>query len=69
MKALSRILAIVVSASLAACGGGGGEMVARIGSGGSGAPVSSGAAPVSGFGSIVVNGQHLRRSRRPDLRR
>ncbi len=33
-------------------------MVARIGSGGSGAPVSAGVGAVSGFGSIIVNGQH-----------
>ena len=58
MKSLLRILVVIVTAGLAGCGGGGGEMVARIGSGGSGAPVSAGAGAVSGFGSIIVNGQH-----------
>ncbi len=58
MKSLLRILAVMIAAGLAACGGGGGEMVARIGSGGSGSPVSAGAGAVSGFGSIIVNGQH-----------
>ena len=58
MKSLLRILAVMVAAGLAGCGGGGGEMVARIGSGGSGAPVSAGVGTVSGFGSIIVSGQH-----------
>ncbi len=58
MKSLLRILVVIVTAGLAGCGGGGGEVVARIGSGGSGAPVSAGAGAVSGFGSIIVNGQH-----------
>lgn len=58
MKSLLRILVVMFTAGLAGCGGGGGEMVARIGSGGSGAPVSAGAGAVSGFGSIIVNGQH-----------
>jgi hypothetical protein len=58
MKSLLRFLVVIVTAGLAGCGGGGGEMVARIGSGGSGAPVSAGAGAVSGFGSIIVNGQH-----------
>ena len=58
MKSLLHILVVIVTAALAGCGGGGGEMVARIGSGGSGAPVSAGAGTVSGFGSIIVNGQH-----------
>ena len=40
-------------------GGGGGEMVARIGSGGSGAPVTVGVGTVDGFGSLVINGQHF----------
>ncbi len=58
MKSLLRFLAVLIAAGLAGCGGGSGEMVARIGSGGSGSPVSAGAGPVSGFGSIIVSGQH-----------
>jgi len=57
MKLLYRLLAIFSVAALSACGGGG-EMVARIGSGGSGAPVSAGAGTVGGFGSIIVLGEH-----------
>lgn len=74
MKSLLHILVVIVTAALAGCGGGGGEVVARIGSGGSGAPVSAGAGTVSGFGSIIVNGQHYDESgasvfidERPDL--
>jgi hypothetical protein len=57
MKSLKVWLCGGVAALLAACGGGGGEIVARIGGGGSGAPVTVGLGTVSGFGSIVVNGQ------------
>jgi hypothetical protein len=38
--------------------GGGGETVARIGGGGTGAPIEVGIGDVGGFGSIIVNGQH-----------
>ncbi len=58
MSLLRRIVALLVSLALAACGGG--ETVARIGSGGSGAPIAVpvGVGSVGGFGSIIVNGQH-----------
>ena len=44
---------LVMTLLLAACGGGGSSVIAGIGSGGTGG-VSAG--PVSGFGSIIVNG-------------
>jgi hypothetical protein len=54
-----RFLALVLTAmAVAGCGGGGGDMVARIGGGGTGAPVSAGAGTVGGFGSVIVHGQH-----------
>ncbi len=53
MSALARFLAIVMTLALAACGGG---MQAGVGSGGSGAPLSVGVGPVTGFGSILMNG-------------
>jgi hypothetical protein len=52
-----RIIGLLVAFAVAACGGGG-DMVARIGSGGSGAPVSVAVGAVGGYGSIIVNGQH-----------
>lgn len=58
MIALARlfaaIAAIVTVIALAGCGGG---MQAGVGSGGSGAPLSVGLGPVTGFGSIIVNGE------------
>ena len=57
MKTLRFLTAWLLAAALTACGGGG-EMVARIGSGGSGAPIDVGVGGVDGFGSIIVNGQH-----------
>ena len=53
MNALARFFAIVVTLALASCGGG---MQAGVGSGGSGAPLSVGVGPVTGFGSILMNG-------------
>jgi hypothetical protein len=58
MKTVRILAAWLLAAALAACGGGGGEMVARIGSGGSGAPIDIGVGGVDGFGSIILNGQH-----------
>ena len=55
MNAIARFLALIVVLALAACGGG---MQAGVGSGGSGAPMSVSVGPVSGFGSIIVNGTH-----------
>lgn len=57
MRTLRTLSSLLLAAALTACGGGG-EMVARIGSGGSGAPVEVGIGDVGGFGSIIVNGQH-----------
>ncbi len=59
MSLPNRIIGLLVAFAVAACGGGG-DMVARIGSGGSGAPVSASVAvgAVGGYGSIIVNGQH-----------
>lgn len=54
MNALARFLAALVVIALAGCGGG---MQAGVGSGGSGAPLSVGVGPVTGFGSIIVNGE------------
>ena len=48
------VAAIVTAIALAGCGGG---MQAGVGSGGSGAPLSVGLGPVTGFGSIIVNGE------------
>ena len=58
MRAMGFLLAWMAAIGLVACGGGG-EMVARIGSGGSGAPVTVGVGTVGGFGSLVINGQHF----------
>ena len=55
MNAIARFLALMATLALAACGGG---MQAGVGSGGSGAPVSVSVGPVTGFGSIIVNGTH-----------
>lgn len=57
MSRMFRFFALLLALAAAGCGGGG-EMVARIGGGGTGAPVSAGAGTVSGFGSIIVLGQH-----------
>lgn len=58
MTALARLLARVAvtlaAIALAGCGGG---MQAGVGSGGSGAPLAVGLGPVTGFGSIIVNGE------------
>ena len=54
MNALARFLAAVIVITLAGCGGG---MQAGVGSGGSGAPLSVGVGPVTGFGSVIVNGE------------
>lgn len=58
MIALARLLAGVAATlaaiALAGCGGG---MQAGVGSGGSGAPLSVGLGTVTGFGSIIVNGE------------
>jgi hypothetical protein len=56
LRCLTTLLLTVVACS--GCGGGSGEVVARIGGGGTGAPIASGVGSVSGFGSIIVNGQH-----------
>ncbi len=59
MKVLKLFVTALVAFGLGACGGGG-EMVARIGGGGSGAPPTTdvGVGSVEGFGSIIINGQH-----------
>jgi Domain of unknown function (DUF5666) len=58
MNVLARLLtatAVILAAiALAGCGGG---MQAGVGSGGSGAPLAVGLGPVTGFGSIIVNGE------------
>jgi Domain of unknown function (DUF5666) len=58
MNALARLLAATAATlaaiALAGCGGG---MQAGVGSGGSGAPLAVGFGPVTGFGSIIVNGE------------
>ena len=54
MNVLARFFALVLLLALAGCGGG---MQAGVGSGGSGAPLSVGLGPVTGFGSIFVNGE------------
>ncbi|HET9024524.1 MAG TPA: DUF5666 domain-containing protein [Burkholderiaceae bacterium] len=54
MNTLARLLAVVATVVLAACGG---AMEAGVGSGGSGAPLSVGVGSVTGFGSIFVNGE------------
>jgi hypothetical protein len=58
MKALARMFgalaAIAAVIALAGCGGG---MQAGVGSGGSGAPLAVGLGTVTGFGSIIVNGE------------
>jgi hypothetical protein len=52
---LARLLVLATATCLAACGGG---MEARIGGGGTGAPISVGLGNVSGFGSVIANGAH-----------
>ncbi|HTN50191.1 MAG TPA: DUF5666 domain-containing protein [Burkholderiaceae bacterium] len=58
MNRLKSVLVWLMAVALGACGGG--DMVARIGGGGSGAPPSTdfGVGGVGGFGSIIINGQH-----------
>jgi Domain of unknown function (DUF5666) len=51
---LARLLVLVTASCVAACGG---DMEARIGGGGTGAPMSVGLGPVSGFGSVIANGE------------
>jgi hypothetical protein len=53
-RLLAAIAAILTAIALAGCGGG---MQAGVGSGGSGAPLAVGLGPVTGFGSIIVNGE------------
>ncbi|MGZ8253345.1 MAG: DUF5666 domain-containing protein [Burkholderiaceae bacterium] len=72
-RLFAAIAAIVVVIALAGCGGG---LQAGVGSGGSGAPLSVGLGPVTGFGSIIVNGERYDESaaevmvdERPDLAR
>jgi hypothetical protein len=60
MSAVLRFFTVVVALAIAGCGGG--DLQTGVGSGGSGAPVSG--APLSigtvtGFGSIIVNGEHF----------
>jgi hypothetical protein len=55
MSVLSRCLALLALFAVAGCGGG---MQAGVGSGGSGAPLSVGLGTVTGFGSIIANGEH-----------
>lgn len=55
LRCLSTLLLCAVACS--GCGGGSGDVVARIGGGGTGAPIASGFGSVSGFGSIIVSGQ------------
>lgn len=54
MNVLARFFALVLLLALAGCGGG---MQAGVGSGGSGAPLAVGLGSVTGFGSIIVNGE------------
>ena len=54
MNVLARSFALALLLALAGCGGG---MQAGVGSGGSGAPLSVGLGTVTGFGSIIVNGE------------
>jgi hypothetical protein len=49
------LLTALATGGIVACGG---EMEARIGGGGTGAPLSIGLGAVSGFGSVIVNGAH-----------
>jgi len=51
---LARLLVLVTASCVAACGG---DMEARIGGGGTGAPMAVGLGTVSGFGSVIVNGE------------
>lgn len=53
MNALARLIGALALLVLAGCGGG---MQAGVGSGGSGAPMDMGFGPVTGFGSVIVNG-------------
>lgn len=60
MTLKSRFASLVVVAAsllLALSGCGGGSTEARIGGGGTGAPLSVAVGPVTGFGSIIVNGE------------
>lgn len=59
MNRVQRCVATLLLIALASTGcGGGGETVARIGGGGTGAPIEVGIGDVGGFGSIIVSGQH-----------
>lgn len=60
MNALARLLAVSALLLLAACGG---AIEAGVGSGGSGAPLSVSVGPVTGFGSVIVNGERYDESR------
>lgn len=59
MSAVTRLLALTAALFLGACGGGA-SMETGVGSGGSGAPVDPlavGVGTVTGFGSVIVNGE------------
>lgn len=51
----ARLVALAAASCLGACGG---DIETRIGGGGTGAPLSIGLGTVSGFGSVIVNGEH-----------
>jgi hypothetical protein len=59
MNLKSRLTLLVLAAAslLALTGCGGGSTEARIGGGGTGAPLAVAVGPVTGFGSIIVNGE------------
>jgi hypothetical protein len=50
----ARAFIVLLTVTLAACGGG--QLEARIGGGGTGSPLSVGMGSVDGFGSVIVNG-------------
>ena len=55
MRFFARSFALLLAATVCGCGGG---MQAGVGSGGSGSPASVAVGPVTGFGSIIVNGEN-----------
>lgn len=62
MKMLARALALLAAIALGSCGGGSG-METGVGSGGSGAPLSVSVGTVTGFGSVIVNGERYDETR------
>jgi hypothetical protein len=56
MQSCRRVCIALLALALVACGGG--QMEARIGGGGTGAPLSVGMGSIDGFGSVIVNGIH-----------